>query len=85
MAVQDDEFETMLARARNFRRRADELRSVTGHMVTERRTPSSRGAQPVDYLTPAQRELAEEIVALLEDSRLSVLQAGQLERALWAR
>jgi hypothetical protein len=85
MAVPDDEFETMLARARNFRRRADDLRSVTGHMFTGRRTPSLRGAQPVDYLSPAQRELAEEIVALLEDSRLSVLQAGQLERALWDR
>jgi hypothetical protein len=82
MAVPDDEFNTMLAQVRRLRKRVDDLGSVTGDMIKQGMN-HFRDAQPADYLTPAQRELADEIVGLLEDPRLSVLQAGQLERAFF--
>jgi hypothetical protein len=83
MAIPDDEFETMLARAWSFRRRIDDLRSVTGHMLDE--SVRERRAEPVDYLSPDQRELAEEIARFLADPRLSALQAARLERAVFER
>jgi hypothetical protein len=80
MAVPDDEFEAMLARARRFRRRVDELGSVSGPVIED-----GVHDRLADHLPPAQRELAETIVALLEDPRLSIPQAAQLERAFFDR
>jgi hypothetical protein len=82
VAVPNDEFQTMLARARNFRRRVDELGSVSGPVIAEGVRDRLR-RRLVEYLPPAQRELAEEIVTLLEHPELSQLQAAQLERAFF--
>jgi hypothetical protein len=84
MAVPADEFETMLARMRGFRRRVDELGSVGGPII-DADVRAHRNLSPADYLPSPQRELAETIVALLEDPRLSALQAAQLERAFFGR
>jgi hypothetical protein len=84
MAAPDDEFGTMLARVRSYRRRVDELGSVSGPVILGS-VRDRRRWRPADYLPPAQRELADEIVGLLEDPRLSALQAAQLERAFFGR
>jgi hypothetical protein len=82
--IPDKEFEAMLARAWSFRRRIDDLRSVTGHMLDES-VRERRGERPVDFLSPDQRALAEDIARFLADPRLSALQAAQLERAVFGR
>jgi len=80
VTVPDDEFETMLARARNFRRRVDELGTVSGPAIDGYVRDRLRSRRDGYALPPAQAELAEEIVALFQVSSLSPQQAHQIER-----
>jgi hypothetical protein len=79
MPVAEDEFETMLARARSFRARLDEL-GIAGGAVEDCVYARLRH-RPYVVLPPAQRKLAEEIVALLTSPGLSTWQARELEQA----
>lgn len=80
MAIPGDEFETMLARARSFRRRVDELGSVSGSVIDGHVRDRLHSRGNGNALPPAQADLAEEIVALLQVSSLSPQQANQIER-----
>ena len=79
MPVPEDEFETMLARARSFRARLNELGIAAG--VIEDCVYARLRHRPYAVLPPAQRELADAIVGLLTNSELSMWQASELERA----
>jgi hypothetical protein len=80
VAVPDDEFETMLARARSFRRRVAELGSVSGPVIEQHVRERLRWRPTTSTLPPAQGELAEEIIELIEAPRLSPQQTSRLER-----
>jgi len=79
MAVPDDEFETMQARARSYRKRLKVLGSVSGPVI-ERNVRERLRSRATTTLPPAQAELADEIVAFLKKPELSVHQAAFLER-----
>jgi hypothetical protein len=79
MPVAEDEFETMLARARSFRARLDEL-GIAGGAVEDFVYARLRH-RPYGELPPAPREFAEEILALLKSPELSTWQALELEQA----
>jgi hypothetical protein len=80
MAVSDDEFQTMRARARVYRMRIKELGPISGPVITE----SVRGCldfrPPTVPLSEAQRELVDEIIAFLKDPRLDLFRARMLEQ-----
>lgn len=80
MAIPEDEFETMLARARKFRRRVDELGTVSSPAIDGYVRDRLRYRRDGNPLPPAQADLADEIVALLQVSSLSPQQAHQIER-----
>ena len=80
MAVPDDEFETMQARVRSYRRRLEELGSVSGPVIVTHVRDRLGWRATANTLPPAQGELADEIVIVLTDSRLTVAQAARLER-----
>jgi hypothetical protein len=63
-------FEGMLNRARLLRRRIDELGSPSGAVI-EAHVRDRLSWRPTDDLPPAQSQLADEILALLDDPRLS--------------
>jgi hypothetical protein len=75
-----NEFETMQARARSYRKRVAELGGVSGLIVKENIRERLRLRSTSSTLTRAQDELAEEIIAFLKDRRLSRQQAARLER-----
>ena len=70
----------MLARARRFRRRVDELGTLSGPAIDGHVCDRLRARPAIVPLPPVQTELAEEIVALLEMPGLSVGEAQRLER-----
>ena len=76
----DDEFETMQARARSYRKRVAELGGVSGLIVKENVRERLRLRSASTTLTRAQDELADEIIAFLKDRRLTRQQAARLER-----
>jgi hypothetical protein len=76
----DDEFETMQARARSYRKRVAELGGVSGLTVKENVRERLRLRSAPTTLTRAQDELADEIIAFLKDPRLTRRQAARLER-----
>jgi hypothetical protein len=76
----DDEFETMLARARSFRRRVDELGTVSSPAIDGYVRDRLRDRPDVNSLPRAQAEFADEILALLQLPSLSPQQAHRLER-----
>lgn len=81
----DDEFETMQARARSYRKRVAELGGVSASIVKQNvreRVGSRTGSQT---LTRAQDELADEIIAFLRDARLTRHQAARLEQEFFGR
>ena len=69
----------MKARARSFRRRLEELGSVSGPVIAANVRDRLRSRPLVSALPPAQGELADEIVALLENTKLSSWQAHELQ------
>ena len=80
MTIPDDAFETMLARARRFRRQLDELgisRSVIDANVCARLQ-----SRPPPELPPGQEKLADEVLRLLQNSDLSPWQAHELQRTV---
>ena len=81
MPIDDESFETMLARARRFSRRLDELgisRSVIeAHVCVRLQSKPQRVV-----LAPGETELADEILELLENPRLSPWQAHELQQAV---
>jgi hypothetical protein len=82
VTVPNDEFETMLARARRFRKRVDEL--PMGGTEIDANVRARLRAKPSSELPPGQQALADEIHSLLDDLRLSAHQAAWIERAFFA-
>ncbi|MDQ3382018.1 MAG: hypothetical protein M3546_17205 [Actinomycetota bacterium] len=81
MAVPDDQFETMKARARRYRARIGDVGGISVPIIEQNVRERIRGRpQNVQRLPPAQGELADEIVALLNNSELSAHQAALLKR-----
>jgi len=80
MPTAGDEFDTMLARARRFRRRVDELGGVSGPAIDGYVRDRLRFRPNVSLPPPAQAELADEILALLQLPSLSSHQAHRLEQ-----
>jgi CRISPR/Cas system CSM-associated protein Csm4 (group 5 of RAMP superfamily) len=76
----DDEFETMQARARFYRKRVAELGGVSASMIKQNVRERLRLRTGSETLTRAQDELADEIIAFLKDARLSRHQAARLEQ-----
>ena len=58
MAIEDDHFETMQARARSFRKRIAELGFVSGPVIERNVRERIRWRPTADKLPPAQRESA---------------------------
>lgn len=85
VTVPDDEFETMQARTRSYRRRVAELGGVSGSLIKENVRERLRLRTASETLTRAHDELADEIIALLMDTRLSRHQAALLEREFFGR
>lgn len=85
MPVPYNEFETMQARVRSYRKRLAELGSVSGPVIEGNVRDRLRWRPATDELPPAQGELADEIVEALKDTRLSRHQAAQLERTFFGR
>jgi hypothetical protein len=83
VTIPSDEFATMCARARRFRRRVDELGTVSAPAIDGYVRDKLRYRPNVNSLPPAQAEFADEIVALLQVSSLSPQQAHQLERSFF--
>jgi hypothetical protein len=85
IVASDDQFETMLARARLYRKRVAELGGVSASIIKQNvreRVGLRTGSQT---LTRAQDELADEILAFLRDARLSRHQAARLEQEFFGR
>jgi hypothetical protein len=80
VAVRENEFETMLARGRSYRKRLDELGSLNRPIIEGHVRDRLRWQPAAITLPPAQGELADEIFALLRTPRLSAQQAARLER-----
>jgi hypothetical protein len=80
VAIPADEFSTMRARARSFRRRMDELGTVSGPVIDGYVRDRLRDRPNVASLPPAQAEFADEIVALLQIPGLSPQQSHQIRR-----
>lgn len=70
----------MQARARSYRKRLDELGSVSGPVINGHVRDRLRSRQTANTLPPAQADLADEIVAFLRGPRLTAHQAAELER-----
>jgi hypothetical protein len=81
----DDEFETMQARARFYRKRVAELGGVSGSMIKQNVRERLRLRTGSETLTRAQDELADEIIAFLKDARLSRHQAARLEQEFFGK
>jgi hypothetical protein len=80
VTIPDDAYETMLARARRFRRELDGLgisRSLIDANVCARLQ-----SKPAPDLPPGQAELADEVLRLLQDPDLSPWQAHELQRTV---
>jgi hypothetical protein len=80
VTIPDDEFEMMLARARRFRKRVDELGTLSSPVTDGYVRDRLRYRPDVNSLPPGQAELADEIVALLQMPSLSPQQANRIER-----
>jgi hypothetical protein len=77
--IPTDEFSTMCARARSFRRRVDELGTVSSPAIDGYVRDQLYGRRHTP-LPPAQAEFADEILALLQMPGLSPQQAHQIMR-----
>ena len=84
VAIPQDEFAAMQARARSYRKRADELGAVSGPVIVGN-VHNRLARRPTETLPPAQSELVNEIFALLDDSRLSVEQTKRVWEEFFRR
>ena len=82
MAVDEVGFQRMLGRVREFHQRVSELGLSTSGIDANIRVRLHSHPHP-PALPPGQTKLANEIVELLEDPRLSSWQTQQLERAFF--
>jgi hypothetical protein len=84
VTIPDDEFETMLARARSFRRRVDDLGTLSGPAIDGYVRDRLHYRRDINSLPPAQVEFADEILALLQVPTLSPQQLHRLEQEFFA-
>ena len=77
--VPDDEFVGMVARANRFRTDVQDL-GMIGYDVNANVRARLYWNPTIPELSPAHQELADEILALLHNNRLSAPQTAQLER-----
>jgi uncharacterized protein Yka (UPF0111/DUF47 family) len=83
MAVDDEQFESLLEQVRDLHRRADELtRSPRLHDHIRARLSWSR---EVPSVPSEQRELADEAVDALASPRLSSVQSRRLQKTFFGR
>jgi hypothetical protein len=78
VAVDDVKFQAMLRQAREFHKRVDELDSASGSVIVANVFTRLNGKPQPPELPPGQSRLADEILALLENPRLSPMQAHAL-------
>ena len=84
VTIDDVQFQALLEQVRELHQLADELtRSST--RIHENVRARLRWSQEAPALPPEQRELADTIVELLEQKRLSSSQARQLQRAFFGK
>ncbi len=83
MTVDDAQFETLLEQVRDLHQLADKLTRSPTRIHENVRARLSWNQPPP--LPPEQRELADEIVQLLEQVRLSPSQARQLQRTFFGK
>ena len=81
VSIDDVQFQTLLEQVRELHQLADEL-THTPRIHTNVRARLYAYPNPPS-LPQQQRELADEIIELIKDRRLSARQAGQLERAFF--
>jgi hypothetical protein len=84
VAIDDEQFQSLLEQVRDLHRLADELTRETSriHANVRARLSWERDAPP---LPEPQRELADEAVEILSKARLSPSQARTLHRAFFGR
>jgi hypothetical protein len=84
VAVDDVQFQALLEQVRELHQLADELTRSSTRIHENVRARLSWAEEPPS-LPSDQRELADKIVELLEQKRLSSSQARQLQRAFFGR
>jgi hypothetical protein len=82
VAIEDDNFQAMLERSREFNERVDALGISSAGIRAYVHGRLHSHAQPPE-LPLKQRELGDKIVELLKDPRLMQWQAHQLEQAFF--
>jgi hypothetical protein len=84
VAIDDDQFQSLLEQVRDLHRLADELTRETTRIHANVRARLSWDRNPPS-LPKAQREVADEAVEILSKPRLSSTQARALQRAFFGR
>ena len=83
MAIDDEVFQTLLEQVREMQRRTDEITSSKTRMHDHIRARLNWNDPP--SLPSAQRDLADEVVKVLGNTRPSVAQSRQLWRTYFGR
>ena len=84
MAIEDFEFQSMVAQAREFHRRITEL-GISGSVIEGTVEARLRWNVEQADLPPGQAKLVGEILELLQDPGLSAWQAHELRHAFFGR
>lgn len=84
MSIDDEEFQTLLEQVRELHRRTDEITRSSTRLHENVRARLNWNPDP-PTLPPAQRELADEVVEVLEKPRLSSSQSRRLQRAFFGK
>ena len=82
--IDDVQFQSLLEQVRELHQLADELTPSSTRIYANVRARLSWDSDPPP-LPPEQRELADEVVEVLEKPQLSSWQARQLKRAFFGR
>jgi hypothetical protein len=83
VAIDDDVFQTLLEQVREMHRRTDEITSSKNRMHDHIRARLSWNDPP--SLPSAQRDLADEVIEVLGNTRTSSAQSRQLWRAYFSK
>lgn len=84
MSIDDEEFQSLLEQVRELHQLADELTHSKARIHANVRARLS-WSQEAPALPPEQSKLADEVLEVLEQPRLSSSQARQLQRAFFGK
>ena len=84
MAIEEEQFQSLLEQVRELHRLADEVTRESTWIHANVRARMSWDRNPPS-LPPEQRRLADEVVEVLSQPRLSSSQSRQLHRAFFGR